>query len=84
MNAVYRYLVRLVGRHGDGTPLAWSEVLVAREPLTEEQVRDRVVWALEVEHRTRLGVQACQVRPADPRLHAAATGAHSEPIGAAA
>lgn len=81
---VYRFLVRLTGQRGDGTPIAWSEIVVAREPLTDEQVRARVVWALEVEHRTRLGVRTFQVRPADPRPRVAAAGAADERIGAAA
>lgn len=80
---VYRYLVRLTGRRGDGTPLDWSEIVVSREPLTDDEVRARVVWALEVEHCTRLGVQSCRVRPAEPRLRAAAVG-HHQPAEAAA
>lgn len=80
---VYRYLVRLTGRRGDGTPLDWSEIVVSREPLSDEEVRGRVVWALEVEHRTRLGVRTFQVRPADPRLRAAAVGHHQAADAAA-
>lgn len=82
--AVHRYLVRLTGQRGDGTPLVWSEVLVSRRPLTRIEVRDRVVWALEEEHRTRLGVQSCRVTPASPALHAAAAGAPFEALGVAA